>query len=113
MLLGLKRLAALRRRGKATELPTAVAESERLLGEHCGRLLADPVLQLVFELVEEELTAQLLETALGERDGREALYLTITALKEVEARMRSLLGDANTLAAEERRRRAVEERRTA
>jgi len=101
-MLGKQLLERLRRRGQAAELPPELAESTRLLGQHCERLLADPVLRLCFELLEEDFTVGFKGTTLGDREGREAWYRMLAALQELDAKLRAMLGDARRLEAEQR-----------
>jgi hypothetical protein len=93
--------ARLRRRGKAAELPRELAEDAIRLGDHAGRLLDDPVLRLAFELIEDDLVRALLSSPPGEAGEREQVYRLVYALREVEARLKAVLGDGRALAAQQ------------
>jgi hypothetical protein len=92
------------RRGLAAEVSVAVAEDTTRLGQAAKRLLEDPVLQLAFDLLEDEYIERWRGSALGDADRREEHYRLYFALLAVRARLQNLLGDANLLAAEEARR---------
>jgi hypothetical protein len=94
-------LQRLRRRHQAQDLPLSLAADTTRLGQAAKRLLEDPVLTLAFELLEDELIASWANTAGSDRERRDLWYWRLFALKDVQARLRLLLGDANRLAAEE------------
>jgi predicted ArsR family transcriptional regulator len=97
-------LARLRRRGQAQNLPKEVAQSTTLLGEQARRILDDEVFGLAIDVVGEEIVERWRNTKLGDEAGRETLYLLHCALREVEARLRNFLGDANRVELERQRR---------
>src|SRR4030095_1232187 len=90
-------LQRLRRRHQAQDLPAALAEDTATLGQAGQKLLDDPVLTLACELLEDELIASWANTAGSDRERRELWYWRLFALKDVQARLRLLLGDANRL----------------
>jgi hypothetical protein len=95
--------ARLRRRGQG-QIPKEVAESATLLGEQAKRLLEDPVLQLAIDVLDDELAERWRSTRVGDEAGRETLYRLHCALREIEARLKSFLGDAEAIAIERARR---------
>ena len=97
-------LARLRRRGQAQNLPLEVAQSTTLLGEQARRILDDEVYQLAIDVVDEELAERWRATKLGDEAGREKLYQLHCALREIEAKLRTFLGDANRVELERQRR---------
>jgi len=97
-------LARLRRRGQAQDLPLEVARSTTLLGEQAKRILDDAVFKLAIDVVDEELAERWRATKLGDAAGREELYRLHCALREIEARLKNFLGDAETVAIERARR---------
>jgi len=96
-------LARLRRRGQGNISPE-IARSTTLLGEQARRILDDEVFQLAIDVVDEELAERWRATKLGDEAGREALYRLHCALREIEAKLRNFLGDANRVELERRRR---------
>jgi hypothetical protein len=94
------------RRGQAQELPQAVAQDTTRLGYAAKRLLDDPVLQLAFDMLEDDFIERWKDTPLGEGDAREEWYRMLYALTELQAKLRGLLDNAQILEEEEARRAA-------
>jgi hypothetical protein len=94
-------LQRLRRRHQAQDLPLSLAADTTRLGQAAKRLLEDPVLTLAFELLEDDFVANWRNTPAGDKEAREAWYWRLFALRDVEAKLRAIVGDANRLAAEE------------
>jgi hypothetical protein len=103
-MIGKELLARLRRRHQAQELPPAVAESATVLGAAAQRLLADPVLRLVFEMLEDDCIERWKATPIGGAAAREEWYRLYVALREVEAKLRGFVADAQMLESERQRR---------
>ena len=100
-------LARLRRRGQGN-VPQVIAESATLLGEQAKRILDDPTFQLAIDWLADDLAERWRTSRVGDAEGRETLYRLHCALREVEAKLKAFLGDAEAVAAAQQLR---EERR--
>lgn len=94
-------LQRLRRRHQAQDLPPTLAEDTTRLGQAAKRLLEDPVLRLAFELLEDDCIRNWRNTPASDKEARELWYWRLFALRDAEAKLRAIVGDANQLAAED------------
>jgi len=102
-----KLLARLRRRGQG-QIPQEIAESTSRLGEQAKRILEDPTFQLAIDVLADDLAERWRTSRVGDAEGRETLYRLHCALREVEAKLKAFLGDAEAVATAQQLR---EERR--
>lgn len=94
--------------------PAVAAPADRVqLGAVAKQLLSDPVLVLAFDLVAEDLVKEWRNSAVRDQETREAAYRMLWALEGAKQKLRAMLGNADLLLAEQRRRAAEEERQRA
>lgn len=90
--------------GRAEDAPT----DRMQLGAGARRLLDDPILALAFDLVERELIATILNSAVADREQREAAYRLHWAKEQVRAKLRGMLANAKLIEAEAKRQEEAE-----
>lgn len=85
-------------------VPPEIARDKVLLGNQAKRLLDDPVLQLAFQRVADDIAERWKQSKRGDTEAREALYHMQAALQDVRAQLQSFVGNAQV---EQKRREAA------
>lgn len=91
------------------DIPPAPSD-KNLLAIHAERLINDPVLMMVFEAIERDLTATWRNSPLGQKDQREEAYRLVWALAQVKSKLQELLADKKMLEYEQKQKELRDER---
>jgi hypothetical protein len=98
-------LGYLKRHAIAPEPLHLNAPQDKLqIGARAEALLHDPILALAFEKLERDIDNRWRNSAVGEKEQREAAYRMHWAIEQVRVKLRTMLGDAQMMRAEHERK---------